>query len=483
MATIRRSEEAQGRVTLAADVDGKEVATLPARWDDGRMSDLLGNVGPLTLAEGSDATVGESLLAEAQRILQRSAYLALYEGPGEAEAINALAQAGWSPLGTLPRGEKCQIVAGKYWGKALSARKAQPTIAPEMQHLAHQVGVGLNRPLNFEVDGGAPSLRSEHRFELESLSSEGYLPSLRHLRSSANMPQVLGLSHRRKGPMHYLLAMDYGMVAGGIGYCIDEGVVSVVECVTNATNCLRQLLEEFLRRVTEEHAPKTIEVAVSAYAPAMQRTMSEAGFAAVAYLPGAFCHAQERLDALIMARPADGFPKESGLRDTPFGNLEEVVSRGFATQRALPQLQDASRRLAILDGLSPEQVECMARACTLRTFESGDQLLTPGAKAQQMYFVLHGRIAIRMEPDGEDIAEVRPGEALGEIGFIANTPPTAHAFAKSTGEAAVFTADSFRELTRRRPDIGLIIYKNIALEIGKKLVRTNVNLVFHDKQS
>ena len=43
----------------------------------------------------------------------------------------------------------------------------------------------------------------------------------------------------------------------------------------------------------------------------------------------------------------------------------------------------------------------------------------------------------------------------------------------NTVEAAVLTQADLLELERLRPDIGLIIYRNLAVGLGRKLARAN----------
>lgn len=66
---------------------------------------------------------------------------------------------------------------------------------------------------------------------------------------------------------------------------------------------------------------------------------------------------------------------------------------------------------------------------------------------------------------------VRGGECLGELSFLTGGNHSATAHAVTRIEAAVLDRPDLLELIRLRPDIGLYIYRNLAVGAGEKLKR------------
>ena len=67
-----------------------------------------------------------------------------------------------------------------------------------------------------------------------------------------------------------------------------------------------------------------------------------------------------------------------------------------------------------------------------------------------------------------------PGECLGEVALLTGTEHSATAIAVGAVEAAVISRTGLEELVRLRPDIGVVLYRNLASGLGEKLRRTDL---------
>ena len=70
---------------------------------------------------------------------------------------------------------------------------------------------------------------------------------------------------------------------------------------------------------------------------------------------------------------------------------------------------------------------------------------------------------------------ISAGECLGEISLLTGAPHSATGVATVASEAAVLTHQDLIQLIRFRPDIGLALYRNLAIGLGAKLARTSTN--------
>jgi CRP-like cAMP-binding protein len=71
---------------------------------------------------------------------------------------------------------------------------------------------------------------------------------------------------------------------------------------------------------------------------------------------------------------------------------------------------------------------------------------------------------------------VGTGECLGEMSLLTGAAHSATATARTHVEAAVLGHRALVELIRMRPDIGLHIYKNLAVGMGEKVKRLGATL-------
>lgn len=65
---------------------------------------------------------------------------------------------------------------------------------------------------------------------------------------------------------------------------------------------------------------------------------------------------------------------------------------------------------------------------------------------------------------------------LGEISLVSATPHSATAIARNEVKTSSLTYDRLHDLVRHRPDIGVVIYRNVALQLGKKLQESDKRL-------
>jgi hypothetical protein len=262
--------------------------------------------------------------------------------------------------------------------------------------------------------------------------------------------------------------------------------VRIFELITLDDDVIRFLLSE-LERACREQWDCLIEVDVSARAPRMQRTLIELGFLPVAYLPALVFHEVERLDVVKMVRLLS--PPQVGTDGlTPScAALAELVLRTFRMKTVLPRIAKAVHSLPLFAGLSDEQVARLAGVCGVARFEPGKLIFRERSAGKQMHVVLEGEVEISVATSAETgaaavdagtraVGVVRSGECLGEMSLLTAAAHSATATARTHVETAVLEYEDLAELIRRRPDIGLHIYRNVAVGMGAKLKRVDVSL-------
>jgi CRP-like cAMP-binding protein len=245
----------------------------------------------------------------------------------------------------------------------------------------------------------------------------------------------------------------------------------VFELIAPNDRAIRFLLERLLERCRNEFGTQYVEIDVSAHAPRMQRTLVELGFLPVAYLPAMVFHRVERLDVIKMARLLIP-PRLGEMQLTPgMGQIAEVVMRSFRRQAVLPEVADALHHLHILRGLSREQSLRVASACAVSRFADGEVLFHEGDEAEDVFVLLAGEVGVTHGPRQRTVGRVGVGESLGEIALLMDRPHSATATARGAVTVAHVSREGFAALARQRPDIGTILFRNLALGLGHKLQR------------
>ncbi|MBN1615591.1 MAG: GGDEF domain-containing protein [Deltaproteobacteria bacterium] len=135
-------------------------------------------------------------------------------------------------------------------------------------------------------------------------------------------------------------------------------------------------------------------------------------------------------------------------------------------------------QIKLLKYVSLESIKGLLDACTVRTIETEEILMTPGQKNRTIYFLLSGRLRIHLgAPDGEPIAILGPGESVGEMSVIDRQPASAFVVADEASRLLAMDEDILWSLVRASHEAAC----NLLFILTKRLRQTNV-LISDDLQ-
>lgn len=476
-------------ILVAEDTEAdRVVGTASVLFDFGAHSDLVGEFGRLAVhPDYRRLQVGKLLMEKRLDAIKNR----LHVGLVVARTVHPYAQrislaqgfiaTGFLPLKHFFRHRESFALLARYFGDALALRRNNPRIIPEAYTLANFVMSQPPLTPDFIVDEESASYPAGGAYCLEQLQGEGYPALLRIERGRVRNREIFGPMRLEYGffklqarQTNYFLARSDGQIVGAVGYITDpvEHTVRVFELIAIADDVVRFLLVELERKCREEMGIQYIEIDVSGYAPRMQRTLLELNFLPVAYVPAMVFHEVERLDIVKMVwlnKLQDLGPL--GLTE-PVQAVTDIVMRGFSTCVLAPRMAQAIREVPLFRGMNSEQATRLAGVCTVRDIRAGERLFTQHDPADRLYLVLRGLVAISGGSPSATIGMVHVGETCGEISLLSAKPHSASATAEGPVEAAVLLQRDLADLIRRRPDIGLIIYRNLAVGLGDKLMRS-----------
>ncbi len=467
---------------------GRIVGTASIDLEVGAYSDLVGEFGRLAVhPDARQQGIGRLLMEERFRRVQDRIQVGIVEArisqPYSLKIAEShqFAVVGFLPLVWQMRKRESLALLVRHFDNALELRKNHPRVIPEVGPLAHLALQNCSLVPDAVVDEETPAYPPGAKLETQDLTTEGYAALLRIARGRIHRREIFGpvrlhygffkLQARRS---HYLIAREDGRIAGAIGFTDDpvSKNVRIFELIALHDEVVRFLLRELERSCREDWGVCCIDVEVSAYSPRMQRTLVELGFLPVAYLPALVFHEVERLDVVRMIRLLVR-PEVSTEALTPTARIvADLVLRRFRSRSVLPRIAEAVRELSLFAGLEEEQINRLAGACSLKTFEAGDIVFRAGDQGGEMYLILRGEIGIVAPGVGSTIGTVRQGECLGEISLLTGAAHSATATALVDVEMAALDHRDLGELIRLRPDIGLHIYRNLAAGLGEKLRRS-----------
>jgi CRP-like cAMP-binding protein len=156
----------------------------------------------------------------------------------------------------------------------------------------------------------------------------------------------------------------------------------------------------------------------------------------------------------------------------PVQAVADVVMRGFSTCVIAPRMARAIKEVPLFHGMNTEQATRLAGVCRVKTMRSGERLFAERDPTDRLYVVLQGQVAISGGSSPAVIGTIHTGETCGEVALLSARPHSATAMAVNEIEVAELSQRDLEDLIRRRPDIGVIIYRNLAVGLGDKLLRS-----------
>ncbi|MDH5725670.1 MAG: GNAT family N-acetyltransferase, partial [Nitrospira sp.] len=306
-------------ILVAEDQDaGRVVGTASVLFDFGAHSDLVGEFGRLAVhPDYRRMQVGKLLMDKRLEAIKNR----LHVGLVVARTVHPYAQrislaqgfiaTGFLPLKHFFRHRESFALLARYFADALTLRRNNPRIIPEVYALANLVMSQPPFTPDFIVDEDSASYPTGGDYRLEQLQAEGYPALLRIERGRVRNREIFGPMRLDYGffklqarQTNYFLARSGGQIVGAVGYTMDsvEHIVRVFELIALADDVVRFLLAELERKCREEMEIEYTEIDVSAYAPRMQRTLLELNFLPVAYVPAMVFYHVERLDIVKMVR-------------------------------------------------------------------------------------------------------------------------------------------------------------------------------------
>ncbi|MEQ1856292.1 MAG: GGDEF domain-containing protein [Longimicrobiales bacterium] len=118
---------------------------------------------------------------------------------------------------------------------------------------------------------------------------------------------------------------------------------------------------------------------------------------------------------------------------------------------------DLLARVPLFEDFQPQELEWIAAAAHLRTFAEGELLFEIGEPGRSLYVLTAGTVQV-LHPNRAanlQLARVGPGEFIGEMALLDDSPRSATAKALCEVEALVLDKVDFHELVRERPEVGL----------------------------
>jgi CRP-like cAMP-binding protein len=133
------------------------------------------------------------------------------------------------------------------------------------------------------------------------------------------------------------------------------------------------------------------------------------------------------------------------------------------------------RRLSLFASFSDADCDAVLAVLKARRGVPGEVLFKEGDAGESMVIVLEGKLVARVNTlqGPQDIAEIGPGEVVGEMAFLDNAPRSASVAAPTGALVLEFSRAAFMSLWPTAPHVAGAILRNVIFDLTRRLREAN----------
>jgi CRP/FNR family cyclic AMP-dependent transcriptional regulator len=118
------------------------------------------------------------------------------------------------------------------------------------------------------------------------------------------------------------------------------------------------------------------------------------------------------------------------------------------------------RRVPLFTQCKPEPLDLIRRLADEVDVDDGYALMRQGDIAREFFLIVDGKV--RIERDGKTLRTLGPGDYLGEVALLSESPRTATAVTEGPTKLMVITHQGFNSLLDAHPAIRASIFEGVA---------------------
>lgn len=137
-------------------------------------------------------------------------------------------------------------------------------------------------------------------------------------------------------------------------------------------------------------------------------------------------------------------------------------------------------RFALIEGFTKDQVAVLSPLISDVRFESDQVVFSQGDPAENLYFVIDGRVTIQFKPeDGPvlSVAKVEAGDVFGWSSALGSRCYTSSAVCTECGLFIRISGESLKKICEEHPETGILILNRLAGVIAQRLRGTHEQVV------
>jgi CRP/FNR family transcriptional regulator, cyclic AMP receptor protein len=483
-------DPANGEETLVAESAGSLLGSIsflkPWSSDDNPVANLGRNlIRPESVAGGAAA----SLLQAVNKIVTERGAMAIVRIVATDNAQQILFEnLGYVCVGFQPLKHTLQQRVGVLFyvhgaNSILVTRNPLSESLPQVSELGLAALERLQIPSNLVVRDGACGYPLQSDLKIHDATPDDF--ELWRTQAESSNPPVevsgrfncgFGLMRLPASPQFraFLGQRNEKMTAGmNCYYDEQDRCARIIEAFCSDDVSMGALLAHVVKVMQQQANAVYTEVDILASAPRLLKSAEQLGFVPVAYLPAFFRRHGRYFDVVKMVKLNVSYSLESGDFTAHAKATVQIIDRNFEDQKMGLAIINLLRPLSMFAGLGDGELRKIARLFVQKLYRPAEQVFARGESGDEAYVVLRGKINIQLEQTAQPIAQLGDGKIFGELAFLDAAPRSAFAVATQPSILLVIKRDSFSDLVRREPTLGMMVMRNLAQDLAVKLRGVN----------
>ena len=487
----RELEAPVGQETWVAEVDGRINASISFLKPAGTNANPIDNLGrnlhrPESFTDGSaDALlkkINDLAGARAQMVVARvsasdNPQQVLYEN-------NGYVCVGFQPFKHMLQGRFGVLFYVRAATPILVTRLPLSESLPQISDLASAALEKLKISNPMLVRDGVTGYPLQSDLKIHEASLEDF--ELWRTHSQAFNPPIemsgsfnLGFGLMRVEPsgshVRSVLGQRGEKIVAGLAYYFDEHdrCARFVDSFSTDDLSTGALFQQTVRIAQEQFNAVYVEVDILATAPRLLKSAEQLGFVSVAYLPAFFFRNGNHADVVKMVKLNMAYALDGGEFTTQSRTVAEIVDRNFQDQKIGVAIIGLLRALPIFEGLGDGELRKIARLFTQKLYRPGERIFNKGDAGDEAFIVMRGQVDIQLEEHSKPVALVSSGKIFGELAFLDGAARAAYAVASQASILLVVHRTAFYSLVQREPHLGMVVMRNVAMDLSNKLRHAN----------
>jgi hypothetical protein len=274
------------------------------------------------------------------------------------------------------------------------------------------------------------------------------------------------------------LGQREGHVVAGVRYFYDEldRFVRITDSFALDDLSMGAMLGHIVKLSQERHSAVYVELDILITAPRLIKSAEQLGFVPVAYLPAFHAKDDKFADVVKMVKLNTSYALENTSLTNHSQSIVKVVDYNFQDQKIGVAIVNLLRQLPIFEGLGDGELRKIARLFTQKLYRPNEKVFNKGDQGNEAYIVMRGQIDICLDEKSPPVASVVSGQIFGEQAFLDGSARGGLAVAGQPSILLVMQRSAFNDLVQREPHLGMVVMRNIAMDLSNKLRRSNVKL-------